>query len=152
MLASTWKQKRKEILKDKLFRGVGRWLKPTTAPATKTFLAEVEELTSRTRCNCCDTVGHWSREGLQTRTEGDHFPECEPRFSCLFESTTKVAVSEHVQHSGSCNMCDGQQYCLGFVQSNNSTLCCPIVSTGSDRCRTTTRFTEPFVCGETYCV
>ena len=46
VLASTWKQKRHEVMKEGLGRGVGRSVKQTAVPAKKTFLAEMEELKS----------------------------------------------------------------------------------------------------------
>ena len=98
VLESAWKHKRQEISKEKLRRGFGRPSKPTSAPTTCKFRAEVEELKLRTKCNCCGMVGHWARECPQKRTRSykgggrgnypvekephfcDWIPEHEPRF------------------------------------------------------------------------
>ena len=42
VLASAWKHKRQEFSKEKLRRGFGIPSKPTAAPATRKFRAEVE--------------------------------------------------------------------------------------------------------------
>ena len=104
VLASAWKQRRQEISKENLRRGFGRPSKPTSAPATRKFRAEVEELLLRTKCNRCGMVVHWARECPQKRTQCckgggrgnypvekeahscDWSTECEPRFLCFFES------------------------------------------------------------------
>ena len=69
VLASAWKHKRQEISKEKLRRKFGRPSKTTSAPATRKFRAEVEELKLRTKCNRCGMVGHWARECPQKRTQ-----------------------------------------------------------------------------------
>ena len=69
VLASAWKHKRQEISKEKLRRGFGRPSKPTSAPATRKFRAEVEELKLGTKCNHRGMVEHWSRECPQKRTQ-----------------------------------------------------------------------------------
>ena len=84
---------------EQLCRGVGRSRKPTAAPATKTFLPEVEELKSRTVCNYPIRNDEYSYKSVEKEDHcHDRSPEFEPRLSCLFEGNTRVAVSEHVQH------------------------------------------------------
>ena len=47
VLASAWKQKRQEISKEKLCRGVGQPSTSVANPATRKFRADVEELKLR---------------------------------------------------------------------------------------------------------
>ena len=70
VLASAWKQKRPETSRERLRRGFGKPSKPVTAPVTRKFRAEVEELKLRTECNRCGSVRHWSRECPQKSSQG----------------------------------------------------------------------------------
>ena len=88
VLASAWKQRRQEISKENLRRGFGRPSKPPSAPATRKFRAEVEELLLRTKCNRCGMVVHWARECPQKRTQSckgggrGHYPLEKEAHSC----------------------------------------------------------------------
>ena len=73
VLATAWKQKRQEILKDRLRRGFGKPSKSTATSATRKFRSEVEELQLKTKCHRCGTLGkRMSAIGVKGGGRGNH--------------------------------------------------------------------------------
>lgn len=68
-LAVTWKERRREIQKvsqNRRFTAGG-----SSAPSTRSFRVDVEELKKRTRCRKCGKIGHWARECRDNKPNTD---------------------------------------------------------------------------------
>ena len=63
-------------------------------------------------------------------------------------STETLSAAELVPCPGSCKMCSGEQWCLGFAGSSDLTVPCSTASAGYDICQSTVRLKDNSACDD----